>query len=358
MLEHSVPNWNTPLKSLIFNYFNTQPTRQWKHLTQNLPPQVRVSVGTAAVLGLEQTKLDAAPTTAYLMTYNTEKCVGNCGFCPQARDTSSKAELLSRVTWPLYPTETVTEAVADAFRDGKIMRVCIQALNYPNLFSDLQSLIKEIKQKCAVPVSVSCQPLNKENMVLLKAAGADRLGIALDAATEEIFNQVKGGCYRWQRQFQLLEEALSVFGAGKVSTHIIVGLGESEREAVEVVQRCVNLGVLPALFAFTPVRGTALEKHAPPKLDVYRRVQLARHLIVSGKTKASDITFDEAGKIHSFGVTNPTLQVTIASGVPFQTSGCPDCNRPYYNEKPSGPIYNYPQKLHKKEIEKIKNALK
>jgi biotin synthase len=24
------------------------------------------------------------------------------------------------------------------------------------------------------------------------------------------------------------------------------------------------------------------------------------------------------------------------------TSGCPNCNRPYYNETPSGPILNYP----------------
>lgn len=25
----------------------------------------------------------------------------------------------------------------------------------------------------------------------------------------------------------------------------------------------------------------------------------------------------------------------------FMTSGCPDCDRPYYNESPRGPIYNF-----------------
>jgi biotin synthase-related radical SAM superfamily protein len=44
--------------------------------------------------------------------------------------------------------------------------------------------------------------------------------------------------------------------------------------------------------------------------------------------------------------------------LPFQTSGCPDCNRPFYNEKPSGPFYNYPRKLEIKEIEKISKELK
>ncbi len=262
------------------------------------------------------------------------------------------------LSWPIFPTETVLPLIAGAFREGKIGRVCIQALNYPNMFSDLQVVIKGIKRQSTVPVSVSCQPYNQKNISLLKKAGADRLGIALDAATEEIFNQVKGGSYLWQRQFQLLEEAHSVFGAGNLSTHIIVGLGESERQVVEVIQRCVDLGVLPALFAFTPVRGTVLEKHTPPKLDMYRRVQLARHLIVSGKTKSSNMTFNEVGQIKSFGATTQTLQVAIESSEPFQTSGCPYCNRPYYNEKPGGPIYNYPQKPNKKEMEKIKNALK
>jgi len=327
-------------------------------LTNTLPPQIRVSLGTAAVLGLQKTKLDAAPTTAYLMTYYAGKCVGNCGFCPQARGSSGKADLLSRVTWPLFATKIVSAAITGAFGVDKIMRVCIQALNYPNVFNDLQVLLKEVTRQSSVPVSVSCQPHNKENMCLLKEAGADRLGIALDAATEELFSKVKGERYRWQRQLQLLQEALSVFGVGNVSTHIIIGLGESERQAVEIIQQCVDIGVLPALFAFTPVKGTALEKKPPPQLAFYRRLQLARYLIVAGKTKASDMTFNENEEIQSFNVTNQTMQATIESGEPFQTSGCPDCNRPYYNEKPSGPIYNYPQKPNEKEIAEIKTALK
>jgi len=32
-------------------------------------------------------------------------------------------------------------------------------------------------------------------------------------------------------------------------------------------------------------------------------------------------------------------------GEAFQTSGCPGCNRPYYNERPGGFIYNYPRPL-------------
>jgi lipoyl synthase len=319
---------------------------------------IRVSVGTASVLGLLNSKLDAEPTTAYLMTYRDGKCTANCSFCPQARESSSKTELLSRVTWPTFPTENVINAIGSTFKEEKIKRVCIQALNYPGVFTDLQLLVKAIKRRCSIPVSVSCQPLNKENIVLLHAAGVDRIGIALDGATEGILSWVKGGCYSWTRQFELFEEALAVFGRGNVSTHVIVGLGESEKEAVETIQRCVDLGVLPALFAFTPIRGTVLEGSSPPKLESYRRVQLARHLIVSAETKLSKMAFNSAGEVADFGVAFEVLDQAIESGMAFCTSGCPDCNRPYYNEKPSGPIYNYPKMLDAEQVKKIKTELK
>jgi len=156
------------------------------------PNLIRVSTGTAIILGLLQGKLDAKPTTAYLMTYRNGKCTANCSFCPQARGSKSSAELLSRVSWPTFSTQKVLSALGDGFRQGKIGRVCIQALNYPEAFAHLEALVKEIKRNAAVPVSVSCQPFNRANIELLKKAGVDRLGVALDAATEELFDLVKG----------------------------------------------------------------------------------------------------------------------------------------------------------------------
>jgi biotin synthase len=243
-----------------------------------------------------------------------------------------------------------------------IKRVCIQALNYPQVFHQIEALVKEIKKRSAVPVSVSCQPQTRTNMKRLARAGVDRLGIALDAATEQVFDKVKGAgvgaSYRWDDQFHQLREALGVFGKGSVSTHVIVGLGETEKDAARIIQRCCDLGVLPALFAFTPVRGTALEACGSPCLKSYRRIQLARYLIVNVEAKVEDMQFSLDGKILGFGIADEKVSEVVETGLPFQTSGCQDCNRPFYNEKPSGPFYNYARKLDKEEIEKIKKELK
>ncbi len=329
--------------------------------TGKLPTKIRVSLGTAIVIGLVSGKLDAAPTTAYLMTYRNGKCTANCAFCPQARDSSSRADMLSRVSWPVFPIKSVVKGLEKAVNNAKIKRICIQALNYPEVFAELLTLVKAIRRRANAPISLSCQPLNKENLRLLAEAGVERVGIALDAATEQLFDKVKGilagGPYVWRKQFQLLNEAVNIFGKGRVSTHLIVGLGETEKEMVETIQQCVNMGVLPALFAFTPIAGTVLETVPQPPVERYRRVQMARHLIVKGITKYENMHFDVNGCIVDFGVSREKLRSIVESGKPFLTSGCPHCNRPYYNEKPTGPLYNYPRKLSRKEILIVKREL-
>jgi len=316
---------------------------------KRLPEHIRVSLGSAIVLGFLKGKLDAMPTTAYLLTYRRSKCTANCSFCPQARGSHGRADMLSRVSWPVFPTTHVLNGIEKAVKDGQIRRVCLQALNYPEVFGHLSAFAKAICTRVKVPLSISCQPLNRENMRQLAEVGVERIGIPLDAATEELFNKVKGrdvgGPYIWAERFKLLSEAVKIFGEGKVSTHLIVGLGETEKEMVETIQKCVDMRVLPALFAFTPIPGTALENNPQPLVPVYRRVQLARHLIFHEITRYEDVRFDGKDCISDFGVDKEVLAGMIQKGEPFLTSGCPNCNRPYYNEKPSGPIYNYPRPL-------------
>jgi biotin synthase-related radical SAM superfamily protein len=332
-----------------------------KRSVRDSPKHVRVSLGSAIVLELLKGKLDALPTTAYLLTYRRSKCNANCGFCPQARGSHGRADMLSRVSWPVFPKRHVLDGIERAVKEGQIRRVCLQALNYPEVFVDLLALVKSICSRVKVPVSISCQPINSENMRQLAEAGAERIGVPLDAATKEIFDKVKGcfvgGPYVWREQIGLLSEAVKIFGKGEVSTHLIVGLGETEREMVETIQKCVDMGVLPALFAFTPISGTTLENNPQPPVPIYRLVQLARHLIFHGIGRYENMHFDEKDHTNDFGVDKETLTEIIRTGEPFLTSGCPNCNRPYYNEKPSGPIYNYPIPLTKKETGQILQEL-
>ena len=322
-----------------------------------IPKMTRVSVGSAIVLNLIRGKLDALPTTAYLLTYRSGKCSANCGFCPQARTSKSRADMLARVTWPPFPTERVLSGIEDAVEERTIRRVCIQALNYSTVLEDVLNLVNGIRLRVAVPISVSCQPLQPKEMQKLVEAGVERIGIPLDTATEELFNKLKGplagGPYLWREQRGALKKAVRIFGNGRVSTHLIVGLGETEKEMVETINWCVNLGVHPGLFAFTPESGTTLENQPQPSLSHYRRLQLAHYLVTKRLVRRENMSFDGNGRLVDFGVSTEQLWEVIRDGSPFVTSGCPNCNRPYYNERPGGPLYNYPRQPLPEEIAEI-----
>jgi biotin synthase len=195
----------------------------------------------------------------------------------------------------------------------------------------------------------------------LKNIGVDRISFALDAVTEQIFSKVKGenigGPFSWKKHREALHDAVRVLGEGSVSTHLIVGLGETEKELCQTIQWCVDSGIYPGLFAFTPISGTTLENNPQPTLTNYRRIQLAQYLITNRKTRIENMEFDTNETLKNFGIHQKNLLEIIDNGKPFLTSGCPGCNRPYYNESPSGPTYNFPRQLQPKEIEKVKKSL-
>ena len=103
---------------------------------RKLPSKIRVSLGSAIILGLTNGILDAEPTTAYLLTYRRRKCIACCAFCPQSRSSQGRADMLSRVIWPVFPLDETVNRIVEAYEHKKIVRTCIQALNYPGVVQD------------------------------------------------------------------------------------------------------------------------------------------------------------------------------------------------------------------------------
>jgi len=324
--------------------------------------KIRVSIGSASVLGLyDSIRFKDPPTTCYIMTYKEGHCAANCGFCPQARESEGSTEKLSRVNWPEFSFKEFLTRLSYLVPNKRFKRLCIQTLNYSENFHDLIEIITEIKRITDIPISVATPPILKENMRELKQIGVDRIGIALDASTREIFNNVKGknanGPYSWETHFAAIEEALDVFTEDQVTTHLIVGLGETSKEILELIQKLNDLKIRVSLFAFTPIKGTKLENLESPELLYFRKVQLGRYLIINQDKQLKDFTFNSKGDIIKYNINKKELWDIIDTSDVLLTSGCPGCNRPYYTSRPSGPIYNYPRELNNIEKQKSYNSL-
>jgi biotin synthase len=247
------------------------------------------------------------------------------------------------VNWPEAGGEGFWRGLARAVSDGQIRRVCFQLTVAPGAFEEARGAVREVRRRLpGVPVCVSAACRSLAGVEHILGWGADRVTLALDVANPAAYREVKGGSL--DRCLDLIARAAGRF-PGRIGTHLIAGLGETEEEMVRLFQVMADLDVSLALFAFTPVEGTDLEGREPPDLRSYRRLQAARHLVVTGLVRAGDMVFDSRGRLRSYGLPWERVREVLADGEAFRTSGCPDCNRPYYNERPSGKLFNYPRPL-------------
>ena len=305
-----------------------------------MPLMWRVSSGTAAVLGLAPLRMDTAPTTAYIML--GERCLRNCAYCAQAHGSTASQAALSRVIWPMFPARQIAQLVADAAMLGLIRRVCLQVTVGRSSMTESLAALALLKQTSAVPVCCSIALDQDTDVADLLIAGADQVTLALDAACERIYQQVRGA--DWEKLMTRLERAARQF-PGRLSTHLIVGLGETEHEFVDRLQRLADLVIGVGLFAFTPLAGTPMADQPPPDLAGYRRMQVARWLVIVRHMNCSQLSFSKTGHLIGYGIPLTQLRLLLQDGSAFRTSGCADCNRPYYNERPGGVMYNYPRPL-------------
>jgi len=288
---------------------------------------IRVSAGTANVLGLNPLQSDVRPTTGYFLTGG--RCEAACAFCPQSSGTGAR---LSRITWPQYSLPEVLQALTNP---SPLKRLCFQASYSSGWYPSILLLLSALQEhKITVPVCVSCRPGSLGEVKGVLDAGADRVSIALDACTREVAAAVGRS---WDDTWSLLCQAARAF-PGRIGTHLIIGMGETEREAVECVQQTLRHGIHTALFAFTPIRGTVMAEKNPPPVGLYRRVQAALYLLKQDPHRR--LVFDTQDRL----VLSESEKDTLSPEA-FETPGCPDCNRPYYNERPGGVLYNFPRRL-------------
>jgi biotin synthase-related radical SAM superfamily protein len=317
-----------------------------------LVDKVRLSIGTAVQLGLEDGSKDPDFTTAFFMTYREGKCDANCAFCPQAQGSTASSDRLSRISWPEFDLKRVLDVWPPP---GQFRRICIQTICYPEVVDESVEIVRKLRSITKLPISVAIHPISKSDLKKLHDSGVSNIGIAIDACTADLFDEIKGqkrkSDYEWETHNQALIDALDIFGKGHVTTHLIVGLGESEYEAASFIINMYEKDVSVGLFAFTNIKGTALESREQPDLASYRRIQVVRQLASKKHLHLDQIEVNQKGQI-SLKVDSEVVREALSSGDAFRVTGCKGCNRPFYNERPRGPMYNYPRSLNEEEIQR------
>jgi radical SAM protein (TIGR04043 family) len=145
-----------------------------------------------------------------------------------------------------------------------------------------------IKDACGLPVEVQFEP--PDDLAVLdevRRAGVDAVGIHCETFDPDVLARVAPGKAKTglEGYFRAWERAVEVFGRGRVSTYVILGMGERRELVEEGCRRAIELGVYPFVVPLRPVPGTLMGDEEPPDPDyvasVYRSVSamLAEHAL-------------------------------------------------------------------------------
>jgi lipoyl synthase len=331
------------------------------------PEYVKISQASAISLGLLRGRMyrGAVNRCVNLLVHYPEGCSANCAYCGLAkkRPGTYQDKSFIHVSWPVYALNEIVDAIRRA--PPYVKRTCISMITHGKCPRDTLEIVRRLKQETDLPVSVLVSPtiISNEDLIDLKGAGVDKIGVAVDLATSDLFEKYRGagvgGPHRWGKYWKTMTEGLEVFGRFQVGAHLMVGMGETEEDMVSLMGRLWEMGVVNHLFSFFAEEGSKLADRPPPSWPAYLRIQLARFLIEEGVAFPRDMAFDREGRIVAFGLKDYLLIETIRQGTPFITTGCLGsdgrvaCNRPFGNCLPEVKQWNYPYLPDEEELDLI-----
>lgn len=320
------------------------------------PEYVRTSLAAAIVLGAKAGRFyrDVCLRCINLLLTYPDGCHANCAYCGLARGRPGgyRGKSFIRVDWPTLPTEEVIERMIRYSAD--VSRVCVSMITHHRAYQDTVDVIRRIRQGVDAPLSALIAPnlFDRDRLLELRRLGVDTVGIGLDAASEVVFERTRGrgvkGPLYWSQYWQMIAEARQAFGPSRVNAHLVVGIGETDRDLVEVILRLKKMEVCAYLFCFYPETDSLMARRRRPSLRRFRRIQLVKYLLEMGRLSAREIGYDEAGRIRRLSTSAPLIEQAIRSGQPFFTNGCPGkegtlaCTRPFGSYRPGEPFRDFP----------------
>jgi len=342
-----------------------------QHRVMESPGDLRMSLAAAMTLGFKRGLFyrNARLYCVNLLLTYPDGCLARCAYCglSSRRPGAYSGKSFIRVTWPTYPLPEIIARLIE--RKDQVKRICISMVTRKRAVAHTMEVCQRLRSAVDIPVSLLISPtvLKRQDLLNFKAAGADMIGVAIDLATPELFDRYRGrgvhGPHQWDRYWQCLADAIDIFGEWNAGSHFMVGMGETEREMAETVQRVRNMGGRTHLFSFFPEPESAMGDVSPPAMDHYRRIQIARYLIDCRHSDAGRFAYSPEGRILDYGLAPQTLDAIIDSGEPFRTSGCEGydgevaCNRPFANSRPGPDMRNYPFPPTPEDVERIRGQM-
>jgi biotin synthase len=188
-------------------------------------------------------------------------CPEDCRYCAQSRNSSAPIK-----TYGFKSDEEILAEARQAYSSGAFRHCLVFSGRTPSLqrIEHLAGLVREMKSLYPMEICVSPGILDREKAEILKAAGVDRVNHNLN--TSRRFYPQICSTHSYDDRLATLRTAQSL--GLQICSGMIVGMGETNRDIIQVAQTLASLGAhsIPINF-FLPVEGTRLNppEHLTPE---------------------------------------------------------------------------------------------
>lgn len=174
-------------------------------------------------------------------------------------------------------------------------------------------ICSKVKKETGLPIQLQIIPPEDFSWFQkLKDSGVDAVGIHIETFDPEVFERVTPGKARigFNRYVESWKEAVRVFGRWRVSTYVLVGMGEELQTVIDGAALCAEIGVYPFVVPFRPVAGTPMENIRPPSPKtmeyVYREVAkvLSEYGDAASSSVAGCVKCGGCSALHDFAQTS------------------------------------------------------
>ena len=198
----------------------------------------------------------------------SERCIYNCQFCsvPMSKGkTKTKDEILV--------------IVEKAKKEGNLHAIALTSGIARSPDDEIDRVVEIVKTLAPykVPIGVAVHPAENSSR-RLKDAGVTEVKYSVETMDPAIFKRMCKGGKGHDLAFVLksLREAVEVFGKNRVSSNIIIGLGETDECVRQGVEYLAKMGVIAVLrpISISPLRKEELKTAVRPSPE--RLKKLAR----------------------------------------------------------------------------------
>ena len=220
-------------------------------------------------------KIDPVVAHCPEQTYITisEQCMYDCKFCS-----------VPKFQGKIKTLEEVLAIIERVKKDGKLTTIAFTSGVATTPENEIDRVVEYVKavKKYHVPIGVAVYP-TKDSSQRLKDAGVTEVKYNVETMDKEIFERVCSGRKGHSLDFILtsLRDAVFVFGKNRVSSNIIIGLGETDECVRKGVEYLAKMGVIAVLRPITisPYRQGEISATRPSAERLLRLTKMTHEIL-------------------------------------------------------------------------------